>query len=281
MRPLILFAMVVAGLWAHAATPIPLQDAVKNGLVKVTVKGEGGHTGKVLTLEVTNNERKYITVDIPTGLQFQSVDTNTQDLIITDGAQLVLGAAATRKITLHAMCIKPGKGSPSLGSAFLLGTMAADTLLKLVQFIDEQKYQDGLGQSAVWTIIRNEGLENVYGDNPERLKTMLLFMHKLTGKPLPWYNIEKPAPPPGRVFTQEPSILHGVYNFTLTEKGFAKLAVYNEAGEQVFLFQEKMEVFAGENRIKFKLEVKGYKKGKYYARLHIDGVLKEEKVFEI
>lgn len=281
MKQLIFCLALLVCLSTYADAPLALQDALKQGLVTANIKGQGGNVGKVLLLEVTNSQRKYVTINIPTGLQFQSADSSIQDLIVTEGAQLVLAAGATKKIAVNAMCIQPHNGSPYLNSTFLVGALAGDTLLKLAQYIAEKRYQDELGQSAVWTIIRDEGLENVYGPDPTKLKDMVQFMSKITGKPVPWYNKEKLPPPPGQVFSPEPSVLHGIYTFHLEAKGFARVAVYDSTGKEVFLFLDHFEVLPGDNRFKFKLTVKGYKKGKYYARLYLDGELKEEKMFEI
>ena len=120
-----IFCLAILASWAaYADAPMDLQDAVKQGLATVTAKGQGGHTGKVLLLEVTNSQRKYVTINVPTGLQFQSVNDREQDLMVTQGVQLVLGAGATKKIAVNAMCIQPSNSSPGVGSAFLVGAMA-------------------------------------------------------------------------------------------------------------------------------------------------------------
>lgn len=279
---ILIFSLAIMASWAaNADAPMDLQDAIKQGLATVTAKGQGGHTGKVLLLEVTNKQQKYVTINVPTGLQFQSVYDGEQDLVVTQGVQLVLGAGATKKIAVNAMCIQPSNSSPAIGSKFLVGSMAGDTLLKLAQYIAEHNLQDALGQSAVWTMVRNEGLENVFGPDAKKLSDLVAFMSGITGMSQPWYSKEKLPPPLGQVFSAEPSVLHGTYTFHLEEKGFADLAIYDSIGRQVFLFLEHFEVLLGDNRLKFKLTVKGYKPGKYYARLFLDGELKEEKVFEI
>lgn len=272
---------IVASWVAYADAPMDLQDAIAQGLATVTAKSQGGHTGKVLLLEVTNKQQKYVTINVPTGLQFQSVYDGEQDLMVTQGVQMVLGAGATKKITVNAMCIQPSNSSPAIGSRFLVGSMAGDTLVQLAKYIAEHNLQDALGQSAVWTMVRNEGLENVFGHDAKKLSDLVAFMSGITGMSQPWYSKEKLPPPPGQVFSAEPSMLHGTYTFHLDEKGFADLAIYDSVGRQVFLFLEHFEVLLGDNRLKFKLTVKGYKPGKYYARLFLDGELKEEKEFEI
>ncbi len=281
MKQVLLLLALVASVCAIQAKDIDLQDAIEQGMVKANVNGVGGHLGKVLALEVTNLQTKTIYINVPVGIQFHSEDEGLQDLINTQGTRLAIAAGRVNKLVLNAMCIQPSNGSPSVGSSFLVGTLATGALLELVQYIAEKKYLDELGQSAVWTIVRNEGLENVYGPDPSKLNDLVKFMSQITGSQVPWYNKEKLPPPPGQVFSTEPSVLHGIYTFHLEEKGFADLAIYDSTGKQVFLFLEHFEVLLGDNRLKFKLTVKGYKAGKYYARLFLDGELKEEKMFEI
>ncbi len=281
MKNLLLIMTLVTSLSVIEAKDIDLQDAIEQGIVKASVKGVGGHLGKVLALEVTNIQNRTVYINIPVGLQFLSEDEGLQDLINTQGTRLAIAAGSVNKLVLNAMCIQPSNGSPSVGSSFLVGTLATGALLELVQYISQKQYLDNLGQSAVWTLIRGEGLENVYGPDQNKLNDLLQFMSQLTDKEVPWYNKEKLPPPPGQVFSTEPSILHGIYTFHLEQKGFANLAVYDSTGKEVFLFLEHFEVLPGDNCLKFKLTVKGYKAGKYYARLFLDGVMKEEKMFEI
>lgn len=264
-----------------AATPIGLLEALANGYVTVTAKGEGGYTGKVMALEITSTHKRELTVDIPAGLQMHSEDNTIQDLIITENRQLVLAANSKRKVIVNAMCIQPHASSPYAGSAYLLGTMASDTLLQLAQYLASKKYYDYLGQSAVWAIVNGDGLETVYGNDPLKLKDLTTFMQTLTGLPTPWYHTEKQAPPPGQVFSQEPAILHATFQFDLPRAGTATLAIYNEAGEVVFPIRENMKLVSGKSTMKYKIEVRGYKKGKYYTRLHLDGKLFQENAFEI
>lgn len=278
---LIILLVFVSLIEATAETGIGLKDALAKGWITVNALGEGGYTGKVMALEITSKHKKDLTVDIPAGLQLTSEDTTIQDLIITEDRQLVLAAGTKRKVILNAMCIEPHQGSPYASSAYLLGAMAGDTLLKLVRYLHTKNYQDDLGQSAVWALINKEGLENVYGNDPVKLKDLVQYMHTLTGKPLPWYHKEKLAPPPGQVYSQEPAIIHANFEFALAMAGTAKLAIYNEAGETVYVIKDNMMVKSGKSTMKFRIEVRGYEAGKYYVRLHLNGKLQEEKVFEL
>ncbi|CAN5413787.1 hypothetical protein BH09BAC1_BH09BAC1_17710 [soil metagenome] len=281
MKHLVLLLLVCGSLSLFSATPIGLKDAIAKGYITVTAVGEGGFTGKVMALNIESLTKKELTIDIPVGLTLDSEDDGMQDLIITDDRQLVLAAGTKRKVVVNAMCIQPSNGSPSMGSSYLLGAMAGDTLLKLVQYLALKNYQDDLGQSAVWTIINKDGLENVYGSDPAKLKDLVIYMNKLTGKPLPWYNKEKAPPAAGQVFNQEPAVVHAAFEFTLAMAGTAKLAVYDEAGEMVFLIKDNMMVKSGKSVMKFRFEVRGYEKAKYYVRLHLNGKLQEEKVIEL
>ncbi len=281
MKQLLLLLLVCATLPVLGATPISLKEAMTKGYITVKAVGEGGFTGKVMALNIESLSKKELTIDIPAGLTLDSEDSTEQDLIITEDRQLVLASGTKRKVVINAMCIQPSNGSPSMGSSYLLGAMAGDTLLKLAQYIAQKNYHDDLGQSAVWAIINGDGLENVYGIDPAKMKDLVNYMHTLTGKPLTWYNVEKATPPPGQVFTQEPAIIHANFEFALPMAGTAHLAIYNEGGETVMVIQENMMVKSGKSTMKFRIEVRGYEEGKYYVRLKLNGKLQEEKVFEL
>lgn len=276
---LLLFVWLTVPLFS--ATSIGLKEAISQGLVTVNAIGEGGYTGKVMALEITNLHKKELLVDIPAGLQLHSEDTTIQDLIITDMRQLALASGAKRRVVINAMCIQPHNGSPYAASVYRLGDLANDTLVKLASYLATKGIDDELGQSAIWAMINNEGLENVYGPDRTRLQDLLEYMHQLTGKPLPWYNKEKAPPPPGEVFSQEPAIIHANFEFKLAMAGTAHLAIYDEAGDVVYVIQDNMMVRSGKSMMKFRIEVRGYEKGKYYVRLQLNGNLQEEKMFEL
>lgn len=281
MKNTLLLLLLLATWPLLADSPVGLKDAIAKGLITVNAVGQGGATGKVMALEFLSKSKKEVSIDIPAGLILDSEDSTQQDLIITEERVLVLAAGGKRKLIINAMCIQPSNGSPTMGSAYLLGAMASDTLVKLAQYLHTKGYQDDLGQSAVWTLVNREGLENVYGDDPAKLKDLVQYMHTLTGLPLPWYNKEKAPPPPGLVYNQEPAIIHANFDFSLPSAGTAKIAIYDANGETVIVIQENMMVKGGKSNMKFRIEVRGYEKGKYYVRLHLNGKLQEEKVFEL
>lgn len=281
MKSSLLLLLVWLTLPLYSATAVGLKEAISQGFITVNAIGEGGYTGKVMALEIVSNSKKDLLVDIPAGLQLHSEDSMIQDLIIVDERQLDLASGAKRKVIVNAMCIQPHNGSPYATSVYQLGNMANDTLVKLAQYLATKRYQDEMGQSAIWAMVNNEGLENVYGPDQTRLQDLLQYMHQLTGKPLPWYNKEKAPPPPGQVFSQEPAIIHANFEFKLAMAGTARIAIYDEAGDVVYVIQDNMMVKSGKSMMKFRIEVRGYEKGKYYVRLQLNGNLQEEKIFEL
>lgn len=281
MKSSLLLLFVCLSMPMFAATGINLKDALTQGYISVNAVGEGGYTGKVMALEIVSLHKKDLVVDIPAGLQLHSEDSTIQDLIIVDTRQLELASGAKRKVIINAMCIQPYNGSPYASSAYLLGGMANDTMVKLAQYLATKRYQDDLGQSAIWAMVNNEGLENVYGPDPTRLKDLLRYMSEITGKPLPWYNKEKAPPPPGQVYSQEPAIIHANFEFKLAMAGTARIAIYDAGGEVIYVIQDNMMVRSGKSMMKFRIEVRGYEEGEYFVRLELNGKLQEEKVFEL
>lgn len=281
MKSSLLLLFVWLTMPLYSATSIGLKDAISQGLITVNAIGEGGYTGKVMALEIVSQHKKDLLLDIPAGLQLHSEDTTIQDLIITDTRQLDLASGAKRRVVINAMCIQPHNGSPYAASVYRLGNLANDTLVKLASYLAAKGINDDLGQSAIWAMVNDEGLENVYGPDPTRLKDLLQYMHEITGKPLPWYNKEKAPPPAGQVYSQEPAIIHANFEFKLAMAGTARIAIYDEAGDVVYVIKDNMMVKSGKSMMKFRIEVRGYEKGKYYVRLQLNGNLQEEKMFEL
>lgn len=264
-----------------AATKKTLKEALDQGLVQLKAEGQGGYTGKVLSLEIVNSSKKEITLDIQPGLEMNSEDDTQQDLMLTEGRELILASGAKRKLIFNAMCIQASNGAPSVGSVYTARKMAGDTLLKLAKFIAQKKYQNDAAQNAVWVITDGHNIADIYDENDLIRKELVEFTADITGKPIPWYHTQRNSPAPGMVYNPTPSIISGVYKFSISEPGTVRLAVYNEEGKEVYLIRDNTEVHKGDNTMKFTLQVYNYPKGKYYARLQLNGVLKEEKVFEL
>ncbi len=260
---------------------LSLLDAKKEGLVTVNTTGVGGYTGQCIIMEITVIGKKEIEIVIDAGLKLIPEDSAVQSMIVTQDKILALAPKAVRKIKLYAMCTESSDMSPPDGSTFAMGPMADGNLMEVVKFISAKKYQADAAQQAIWCITDSASIGGIQDDaNPALAKELRMFVAKLTGKIPPWYQIEYKQET-GTVFTNEPAVIKADFQYTLKEEGTVTFAIYNEKGEMVQTLVENHKEKPGLGTMKIRFETREFKKGKYFVRVTNNGVLIEEKVFEL
>ncbi|MEM6807381.1 MAG: hypothetical protein AAF696_38620, partial [Bacteroidota bacterium] len=121
--------------------------------------------GKCLEIFIKNMSDEILNLEIPAGQIFASKDSNVQDLVITQGRSLALGAQGQKRADFYAMCTQAKNMSPSQGEKFGIGEMAEPSLFRLVQKIDQGNYQNSTAQSAVWALSDREDVRYIYGED--------------------------------------------------------------------------------------------------------------------
>ncbi len=265
-----LAAMAAALLFSISisAQTVDLLDALKKGLVTISVAGTGGHQGESLKMTLHNKSKKKLTVRIPAGQVFEPVDSNLQNLMVAKEEQLLVEAGKNRIAKLFGFCVEAGDGSPG-ESTFNFGALAEGPLLKLAQYLSENKlYQNGSAQYAVWAVSNNYGLESI-GD-----QTLTKFVADLLGKPMPAYSLTySPPQPEDRLLPGQPVTLpeavsmNGLFYYELTKDQIVGFGLYNEQGELVHTLFKNRQQKKGHHKFRFEFEIRNLPKGKYYARL--------------
>jgi len=278
----------VAVLWVSAvqsygadSKPLFLKDALSKGFITADVKGLGDHLGQCIEISVTSIYKKEIQIAIDAGLKLIPEDTSVQNMIVTQEKILVLSPHAIKKVKLFAMCTEQSDRGPSTDDLFALGATAEGSLLEVVQFISTKKYQTSAAQHAIWCITDSSNLGGIYDEtNPALAKELRILVAKLTGKIPPWYQIEY-AKEPGIVFSNEPARIHADFKYTLKEDGLVTFGIYNERGDTIQTILKDHPEKAGMSMMKIRFESRNLPKGKYFARVTNNGILIEEKIFEL
>lgn len=117
--------------------------------------------GEIIQVQVTNQTEEEQVVEIPAGLVFTPEDSGEQDLMVLDAVVVILEPEETLILTPYVVCIDADAAVPSSGSAYQLGYLESDDLLRFAQCVDQESNgsltQDDIGlQFAVWTIASGE-----------------------------------------------------------------------------------------------------------------------------
>lgn len=279
MKTTVWYAML-AFLLCHlqgVAQVLDIGEAIKKGLLTVSAEGNGGHTGECLALHLRNKSKKKLEVRIPPGQIFEAGDSSLQNLMVSMEERLFVESGATAVRKLFGFCIEASNGSPRPGSVFNIGKLAEGNLLKMANFLNENKlHNHPSAQNAVWAVTDADRLEGI-GD-----PTLTKFLADMLGKPMPEYHIRYQTPPQDRQLPGQPAnwreafAMNGLFYYDLAADKQVDFGLYNEAGELVHtLFKNRLQK-RGSHKFRFEFEVRGLPKGKYFARLTSrGGVIKE------
>ncbi|MGA9533003.1 MAG: hypothetical protein WBR18_09830 [Anaerolineales bacterium] len=153
---------------------VPLPDLLTSGrlnLVSVRGTAEEETMGRILTVQVTNNESGELVAEVPCGLVFNPDDAGEQRMMVVQPASGDVPAGGSLALTPYVVCIDPDQGAPDTASTFTVGTMASGDLFKLAACICEEPLEAELSldssmqqlgvQMAVWSVAT--------GDSPSAL----------------------------------------------------------------------------------------------------------------
>ena len=179
-----------------ALSPLSAQDtltvgeAFRQGLIRVSVKGNGGFSGEGIRLSVQNQTQQQILLSVPPGQLFASKDSSVQDLVTTAPMVFALSPRAAHSVNLFTMCTQSYNMGPRSGEAFSLGKMVDGHLLKLVRLIAENDYQTSTAQSAVWSVANGDPVSSIYGIDTLMVRRVANVVSEATGTPITRFHIE-------------------------------------------------------------------------------------------
>ncbi|MEO6040025.1 MAG: T9SS type A sorting domain-containing protein [Saprospiraceae bacterium] len=250
-----------------AAKPVTydLADAIAKKLVALDIRGTGGHQGECLKVVCRNLRGQMLRLRIPQGQLLEPVDSSMQTLVVVEGRELMVTAKSPAEVLLSTFCTQAGDRSPTAGSPFALGALAAENLRALLQFIVEKgKAGDGDAQNAVWCITNQSPIGSIADP------ALANFTAKLLNKKLPGYTIKyhNTVTQPGERAGLGPAlVVEGNYQFVLARDEKISLVLYDAAGKQVKVLRKDELMKAGEHRSSLRLQVYNLTPGRYFVRL--------------
>lgn len=249
---------------------VTLQEALQKKWVSTTVSMQLSKAtlGRNMYFSIKNLTKSELTVTIPVGFVFQSLDSTAQDFIHLENKELGLAALNTQSTYLMTKCIRANRGFPNENQAFLAKSLASSQLLALAVFAFEKKlYTQNAMQSALWAVSDNNDLIGI--SHPELMK----FVATLLNKPIPDYTVNynyNDEAGATAATALEPLAIEGVFLYTLPADMQVKLDLVDSRGTSVLKNFEMVEVMTqrkGRHRFSFTLELKGVARGTYFMKM--------------
>lgn len=250
-----------------AAKPMTydLAEALSKKLVALDLRSTGGHQGECLKIICRNLHGQSLRLRVAQGQLLEPADSSQQTLVVAEAREWAVSAKAPAEVLLRTFCTQAGDLSPTSGSTFVLGALAAEHLRQLLQFMVEKgKSESSDAQNAVWCMTNGHPLGSI--SDPELAK----FTAELLGKNPPGYTIKyRSAPPqPGeRAELGKALVVEGNYRFTLDREEKLSLRLYDTDGQLVKVLRKDQLMRAGEYRSGLHLEVYNLQPGRYFVRL--------------
>ncbi len=156
---LLIFSLTGVGMLARpvlaqeTSPEMDIGEAVTQGTVAADVRASGNsyYGPGTLNATLTNAGEQPLTVVIPQGLRFRSLDTTYQDEIVAVTERVDLHPGETRTVPLTSFCGNAHRAAPATDNAYAVGELETPRLRNLLKEIENKGLQDNIqGQWAVW-----------------------------------------------------------------------------------------------------------------------------------
>jgi hypothetical protein len=262
-----------------------VEEAIKAGIVDAQITGKGGYQENCIKLTMKNIGNNDTLIRVEPGRRLVSDDTTIQNILIIKELLLFLKKGESITTDVYGFCCQAHKGAPYSKSKYNVGFMEDSSMIKLAEFFNKNEYPVSIMQNSVWCLSDGNSMNSIYsGDvkDIDKMKKLYKFIANLKGEvyEFPWYTLTY-LPSPERVFSGNADKLHGEINYTLSNYATVDITIRDEKN----IFVENIVEDSHQDReaytYKFVLNVKNYKKGKYFLRVFADNqqiLIKEFKI---
>lgn len=253
-----------------------IEEAAKKGMIKLSIKGKGGYTGDVISMKIQNLTDRKLDLKIEAGRRLDSKKENEQDILLTQQQEFAINAKQNKTVNVFGMCCQAHNSAPQLKSDYSVGKLADSNLIKLANFIDQNKYYTNYSaQQSVWVVSDDNSLASITEGSKEEVSNLKKFVSKLTGKIIPPYDITYRSGNDGSAMGNAIKI-EGVFEYSLPMNCHSTMGIYDERGRLIQLIFQDLQSDRGEYRLFYTFRTKDVPPGTYYARVDADGMLQKQ-----
>lgn len=163
---------------------IKIEDAIQQHLIQPTISHQTGPFYNKIQFEVQSLCKEIVVLTVHAGTHLMNEEQSAQNHLITRQDTMILSPLARRTKMFTGMCCEPTDHSPRVGSRYSITSNPIPHAVELCQLIDRLKAFEFDGQSAIWSLVRHDGINSVYGHDSQRVMTLRTFLHQSIGNPL-------------------------------------------------------------------------------------------------
>lgn len=266
MKKIVGFFVILVNIVSYA---LPLTDIPSAKIDYKAISNESSvHYLEPIVLQLKNLSSQKIIIDITVGMLFIPEDSAYQTIITTAPLTATLLPNATMAINLKGMCIEKDNASGKSGLLYKASSSQDKDLLQLCSFIALHSYQNAEAQQALWTLIEDQSLDNVWGADTICSKALIKELAYITGKPIP-----KPDTAYIRnYYYQEPLKVEigGMYEWEISHTRSIIIGMFAPNGTLVREIYKNMNEAAGKKKIEFHFDPTVYDEPYYDFKLIFD-----------
>ena len=239
-----------------------LSDLIEDGLLNITVKSLGKHSGNCLRIAAVNNIDSTIEARIEPGRVFKSENTNEQDIIVTQELLFVVHPLDKTEVDVFGYCCQSQNHSPNVGAEFKLSHMADEQLIKVAEYLNEHRELPiSQQQSAIWCLSDCAPISSI-SRLPDGNTDLNVFISDMLGIDPPWYTtVHKQTA--NAVFSERVEKLYGDIDFVVHAYTTVSVTVKNESGEMVTTLLQEAEYGPGDYTYPISVWVDFWQSGLY------------------
>ncbi len=268
---------------SNAVETVKLKDAIKLGKIKSAMHGnsESPHYMKPLILELENLLNEPVIISVETGLEFNAVDTNYQDLIVVQAELISLKPVEKKAAQIFSMCTKLNRSGPITKVPYEPSSMAEGGMMQIAQFIEKNKYFDNAGQDAVWVFSDNHPIEDIGCMDATETRLLQEKVCAITGKKMEIVKSADRKTEYRRYHTESmESEMGGDFSYKIPHPASVYIAMFDKNGIVVRELYRNASVSAGAHTFEFKFDASVYTEPFYYFKLIVDNDIKVSRKLE-
>jgi hypothetical protein len=270
-----LFLLLLSFRSPESTSSLNLLTAIQQKSVIADIHGnaKSTHYYEPVKMDISNNTGKELTIQIANGDLFVPADSDEQNLVVTEENIFTLLPNEKKQITVKAMCTEPNDAAGSETSTYTLHPNSNKQLKDVAAFIQSKKYFTACGQNAIWNIVEDAPIRDIYGADSIEEKNLRSFVSQLSGRPMPkleeinnYENNYHAEPPKEKV--------GGSFEFDMAKARDVQIAMFNKNGVLVRELYNQKQVAPGPHKFNFEFDSSVYTEDEYYFKLIADNEIR-------
>ncbi|WP_430809592.1 MULTISPECIES: hypothetical protein [unclassified Carboxylicivirga] len=140
-------------------------------IINTSITSRGGHMGKCLTFNITNQSDKELFLKLDRGWKLIPEDDKFQNMFVVKECQFSIKPKATYSFDAIAYCCQAFDSAPVYGCKFKMGYIE-ERWVDVAQIIDLNDFSDYNIQTAIWSLSDNYSINRIQANNSKEIEAL-------------------------------------------------------------------------------------------------------------